>query len=80
VYLTELAALISPYIEQLPPTQQDVIRLCDIEGLPRREAAAELGISLSALEQRRTRLLENLRKAFEGMGITGFDDVSWDGS
>jgi len=80
VYLTELAAMLSPHIEQLPPTQHDVIRLCDIEGLSRVEAAAALGISLSALEQRRTRALTNLRNALEDTGITGFDDVSWDGS
>ncbi|MEX2608564.1 MAG: sigma-70 family RNA polymerase sigma factor [Gemmatimonadota bacterium] len=80
VYLTELAATLSPYIEQLPPTQQDVIRLCDIEGLPRREAAAELGITVNALEQRRTRALANLRQALEDSAIAGFDDVCWDSS
>ena len=55
----ERSRILAQTLADLSPTSQTVVHLMDIDGLPGREAAQRLGISLSALKARhhRARLL-----------------------
>ena len=54
-------------IEALPPRCREVFRLFRIEGLPQREIAARLGVSLNMVERHVMRALVELRTAREAL-------------
>ncbi len=60
----ELQEEIQRALETLPPGQRAVIVLCDLEGLPYREAAHILGISQGTLKSRLSRGRERMRAYF----------------
>jgi RNA polymerase sigma-70 factor (ECF subfamily) len=57
-----VAGWLAPTIEELPPTYRDVLRLTELEGVPQREAAERLGLTLPALKSRVLRGREQLRE------------------
>lgn len=60
----ELAACLRPFIAELPEIYRAALTLSEIEGLPQKEVAARLGISLSGAKSRvqrgREKLLQRL--------------------
>jgi RNA polymerase sigma-70 factor (ECF subfamily) len=58
----ELAACLQPFIADLPETYRAALTLSEIEGLPQREVATLLGISLSGAKSRVQRGREKLRQ------------------
>ena len=48
-------------VSQLPQIYRCVVELCDLQCLPLKQAARELGLSLSAVKSRRHRALKKLR-------------------
>lgn len=60
----ELLAEIQRALDTLPPAQRVVVVLCDVEGLPYREAAEVIGISLGTLKSRLSRARTRLREYF----------------
>lgn len=56
------AAWLRQMIARLPGTYRDVIELAELQGLPHREIAARLGLSLSAAKSRVQRGRAELRK------------------
>lgn len=61
-YLAELASCLMPLIDDLPEPYRDALLLSEIEGLPLREVAARLGLSLSGAKSRVQRGREKLRR------------------
>ncbi|MGI9492847.1 MAG: sigma-70 family RNA polymerase sigma factor [Geminicoccaceae bacterium] len=59
----DLAACVTPFIEQLPPRYRDALRLVEIEQLSQKEAAARLGISVSGMKSRVQRGRSKLKAA-----------------
>lgn len=61
----DLAVVLDRALGHLPATTRDIVRLCYLAEMPQREAAARLGLTLSALEARlhraRRQLLDVLR-------------------
>lgn len=51
---------------RLPADQQDVVRLCDFEGLTEKAAAHRLGVARETVSRRHARAKRNLREFFEG--------------
>ena len=51
--------------ERLPTRQQEVIRLCILEGLTVRQAAEKLGVSAATVSRERKRACITLRAALE---------------
>jgi RNA polymerase sigma-70 factor, ECF subfamily len=49
---TELAACLEPLLAQLPPIYRDALRLTDLAGLTRADAAARIGLSTSGMKTR----------------------------
>lgn len=49
---SELANCLRPMVAQLPPRYREAVTLVDLDGLPQKEAAARLGLSLSGLKSR----------------------------
>lgn len=60
-YIAELATCLQPLIADLPETYRTALVLSEIEGLPQKEVARRLGISLSGAKSRVQRGREKLR-------------------
>lgn len=77
----ELAACLQPLIDDLPETYRVALVLSEIEGLPQREVAARLGMSLSGAKSRVQRGREKLRQRLDDccvietgqQGVIGFE-------
>ncbi|GFK95325.1 ECF RNA polymerase sigma factor SigM [Fundidesulfovibrio magnetotacticus] len=65
VPLREMAACMAPMLAALPPGLREAVALADLQGLPRKEAAQRLGISLAALKARVVRGRARLRRMIE---------------
>ncbi|WP_297921090.1 RNA polymerase sigma factor SigZ [Metallibacterium sp.] len=61
-YVAELAACLQPLIAALPETYRSALVLSELEGLPQKEVAKRLGISLSGAKSRVQRGREKLRR------------------
>lgn len=80
-YVAELATCLEPLIADMPETYQAALVLSEIEGLPQREVAARLNISLSGAKSRIQRGREKLRQRLLDCchiesgprGITGYE-------
>ncbi len=59
--VAELADCIQPFIAELPEAYRAALQLSEIEGLPQKEVAHRLGISLSGAKSRVQRGREKLR-------------------
>jgi RNA polymerase sigma factor (sigma-70 family) len=74
----DLAALLDRALGYLPDSAREVLEICCLEGLPQREAALQLGLTIGALEvrlhraRRRLRLVlsRDLRAEAEAFGLT----------
>ncbi len=79
--VAELAACLQPFIAALPETYRTAVQLAEIEGLPQKEVAHRLGISLSGAKSRvqrgreklRLRLLDCCDIETGSKGITGYE-------
>lgn len=79
-YIAELAACLQPLIAELPETYQSALVLSEIQGLPQKEVAARLGLSLSGAKSRIQRGRDKLRESLLACcsietgksGITGY--------
>ncbi|MBU1214828.1 MAG: RNA polymerase sigma factor SigZ [Gammaproteobacteria bacterium] len=58
----ELAVCLQPFISELPETYRTALQLSEIVGLPQKEVAQRLGISLSGAKSRVQRGREKLRQ------------------
>ena len=80
-YVAELATCLHPLIAELPETYRSALYLSEIEGLPQKEVAYRLGISLSGTKSRVQRGREKLRQSLSECcnietgksGITGYE-------
>lgn len=89
-YVAELASCLQPLIADLPETYQSALVLSELEGLPQKEVADRLGISLSGAKSRIQRGREKLRQRLLDCcdietgqsGIIGYEprDKNCDGS
>ena len=79
---TELAGCLRPMIERLPEEYRQAVVLVDLEGLTQREAAAQLGLSLSGMKSRAQRGRRQLKEMLEACctieldrrrGVTDYD-------
>ena len=61
-YIAELATCLQPLIADLPETYRTALILSEIEGLPQREVAEQLNISLSGAKSRVQRGREKLHQ------------------
>ncbi len=61
-YIGELASCLQPLIDDLPDTYRAALVLSEIEGLPQKEVADRLGLSLSGAKSRVQRGREKLRE------------------
>ncbi len=61
-YVAELAACLQPLIADLPETYRTALVLSEIEGLPQKQVAERLGLSLSGAKSRVQRGREKLRQ------------------
>jgi RNA polymerase sigma-70 factor (ECF subfamily) len=61
----ERSRILAWTLEDLPTTSQTVIHLMDIEGIPGKEAAKSLGISLSALKSRHLRARRSILRKIQ---------------
>jgi RNA polymerase sigma-70 factor (ECF subfamily) len=59
----ELAGCLRPMIERLPEEYRQAVVLVDLEGLGQREAAVQLGLSLSGMKSR----VQRGRRQLKGM-------------
>ncbi len=65
-YITEERShILARMLEDLPTTSRTVIQILDIEGLPGREAAKSLGISLTALKSRHLRARRSILRKIQ---------------
>ena len=62
---TELAGCLRPMIEQLSEDYRQAVTLVDLEGLTQKEAAAQLGLSLSGMKSRVQRGRRQLKRMLE---------------
>lgn len=62
-YIGDLAACLQPLIDNLPETYRMALVLSEIEGLPQKEVADRLGLSLSGAKSRVQRGREKLRQS-----------------
>lgn len=60
--IAELAACLRPLIAELPATYRAALVMSEIDGLPQREVADRLGLSLSGAKSRVQRGREHLRR------------------
>jgi RNA polymerase sigma-70 factor (ECF subfamily) len=80
-YVAELATCLQPLISEMPETYRTALVLSEIEGLPQREVADRLNISLSGAKSRVQRGREKLRQRLLDCceietgrtGITGYE-------
>jgi RNA polymerase sigma-70 factor (ECF subfamily) len=56
-------------IKELPVGQRAVLVMAHIQGIPRKDIAAQLGISLKRVDKRMTKALRTLRERMESFGI-----------
>ncbi len=68
----ELKELLQQALDQLPARQKEVFILHQQEGFKHDEIAAQLGLSLSTVQNHMFRALENLRKQLAGRFPEGF--------
>jgi RNA polymerase sigma-70 factor (ECF subfamily) len=72
----ERMRLLQEAVDALPRRQRIALTLAEFEGLPNREVAAVLGVSLSSVESLKHRAYKNLRKklarAYRGLWDTKF--------
>lgn len=61
-YVAELATCLRPLMADLPETYRSALFLSELEGLPQKEVARRLGISLSGAKSRVRRGREKLRQ------------------
>jgi RNA polymerase sigma-70 factor (ECF subfamily) len=61
-YVAELATCLRPLIADLPEAYQSALVLSELDGLPQKEVASRLGISLSGAKSRVQRGREKLRQ------------------
>ena len=61
-YVAELATCLRPLIAELPKIYQSALVLSELEGLPQKEVASRLGLSLSGAKSRVQRGREKLRQ------------------
>ena len=54
-------------VSRLPPAYRSVVELCDFQQMPMREAARELGLTLSAIKSRRHRARQKLLPLVRGL-------------
>ncbi len=79
-YIAELATCLQPLIAEVPETYRTALVLSEIEGLPQREVAERLNLSLSGAKSRVQRGREKLRQRLLDcceietgrVGITGY--------
>lgn len=64
------AAVILEEVERLPPVYRAALVLCDLDGRPRKEAAAELGIPEGTLSSRLTEARNKLAARLARRGVT----------
>jgi len=62
----EIAKCIAPLIESLPKPYREALRLVEIDGLSRKEAAERLGLSLSGMKSRIQRGRTKLKQSILG--------------
>jgi RNA polymerase sigma-70 factor (ECF subfamily) len=60
----ELERCVAPMIEMLPDRYRDAVMMSEIEGLPMKEVAARLGLSLAGAKSRVQRGRQMLRQVF----------------
>lgn len=63
-FTAELARCVAPFLAGLPETYREALQLSEIDGLPQREAAERLGLSLSGAKSRVQRGRRLLRERF----------------
>ncbi|MCB9638157.1 MAG: sigma-70 family RNA polymerase sigma factor [Myxococcales bacterium] len=68
-----LALSVPEFIEALPETYREILKLTEIEGLTQQEAATRLGLSLSGAKSRVQRGRRLLRESFEACCALAFD-------
>ena len=61
-----LAPCLPAMVDRLPAAYRDALRLSELDGLPQREVAQRLGLSLSGAKSRVQRGREQLRRLVEG--------------
>jgi RNA polymerase sigma-70 factor (ECF subfamily) len=61
----QLAQYVVPFVAMLPSPYREALTLTEIEGMTQKDAAAMLGVSLSAMKSRVQRGREKLRALFE---------------
>ena len=59
----ELAACLQPMIDRLPPGDREAVALVDLGGVPQREAAERVGLSVSGMKSR----VQRGRQALKGL-------------
>jgi RNA polymerase sigma-70 factor (ECF subfamily) len=60
----ELALYITPFVAMLPSPYREALTLTELEGLTHRQAAEQMGVSLTAMKSRVQRGRERLRELF----------------
>ena len=61
----DLAANVAPFVAMLPSPYREALTLTELEGLSQKDAAAMLGISVTAMKSRVQRGRQHLRTALE---------------
>ena len=69
----ELACCLRPMIEQLSQDYRDAITLVEIEGLPQRAAAKQMGLSLSGMKSRVQRGRKQLKQMLDDCCLIELD-------
>lgn len=62
---SELAECIALFVARLPSPYREAVTLTELQGLTQKDAAAMLGVSLSAMKSRVLRGRERIRRMFE---------------
>jgi RNA polymerase sigma-70 factor, ECF subfamily len=62
----ELSSMIAETLESMPPNYSTIIQMCDVEGFSGKEAARELGLTVSALKAQHHRARQALRVSMGG--------------
>ena len=63
--LQELAGCMTPMIRRLPPAYREAVTLADLEGVNQADAAARVGVSISAMKSRIQRGRQQLKAVLE---------------
>ncbi|MFL6603968.1 MAG: RNA polymerase sigma factor [Steroidobacteraceae bacterium] len=78
--LEDALAHVGKILEELPLKQRQVFRLGQIDGVPRRQVAQQLGLSEKSVTNLTTRVLANLRMRLAERGFDSVLDIDDDGS